>query len=117
MVGPIGMMRVKMETVQRRLLSEFYHLFFQIVGINWNSLPFSQNSTATDDWAGFESYNPATAKTNATTATKETRRATSKPAKATTDDFGTLDVKSSKGSVQAGATKKPEDDAWDLLNN
>lgn len=75
----------------------------------------SQNtsSVVADDWGGFESY---AANTNTTSASKENRRGKVKAVDS--DDFGGLDVKSMKGTNAAGqAPKKPEDDAWDLLNN
>lgn len=83
------------------------------------SIHFSQQSN--DDWAGFESYSPAAATTtiSSTTTTKESRRSGKTATKASDNDLGSLDVKSSKGTVStaAAAPKKPEDDAWDLLNN
>lgn len=51
-------------------------------------------------------------------APKENRRS-AKTNKAVDSDFGGLDVKSMKNTNTAAvqAPKKPEDDAWDLLNN
>lgn len=75
---------------------------------------YSQNDpVSADDWSGFESYAPST---TATTTTNNSRRPSKKVS--TDNDFGGLDVKSSKSKPGlAGSVKKPEDDAWDLLNN
>lgn len=110
-VGPTGtMFRV---ILPQRLLhpSEFFSDTFVFIHLLTNSFLFSQNN---DDWAGFESFTPAT-----TTATKEARRSGKVKSTTSDNDFGSLDVKSSKGSTATSAAqpaKKPEDDAWDLLN-
>lgn len=85
----------------------------------------SQNNApaAADDWSGFESYTPATAAPLAAAAlakeSSSSRRSTSKKVASNDNhDFGGLDVKSMGSSASGVAVaKKPEDDAWDLLNN
>lgn len=90
---------------------------------NGNTKSYQNNQSTADEWSGFESYTTSSSTTTTTTAAKESsRRPAKKVSTASTDnDFGALDVKSMKGSKGTGgsaaAVKKPEDDAWDLLNN
>ncbi len=77
-------------------------------------LSYSQTSSPTDNWNGFESEASEKRKEYKSDNNGANRKSTQSVA---SPDFDSFDVKSSKPKTAGGKTKKIEDDAWDLLNN
>lgn len=71
----------------------------------------SSSPNSTDNWNGFENKTSEKRKEykSDSKVNRKSVQAVASP------DFNSFDVKSSK--PKTGQVKKPEDDAWDLLNN
>lgn len=86
----------------------------------WDDNDFKADSyqNATDnDWTGFDDFESKQTVPSATPSSKTNHKAASaSKTKATVDDFGSLDVKSSSTTAGSKKVTKDEDEFWEMLN-